>query len=369
MKTVNQWKTIILYAISILWRANYFAYADTNDVEMMDRQQNLPLVNDLCGVLPLGSLILRPGSCTHWIRCPIAPNADYEEGSCVLSMYYNKDTKQCDFEHNVSCPYSDSEAIARNRCANYNDGVYLADESNCNGYIYCKDGRDLRSTCPGDLVFNPKQSACVYKSDYTCPSTSDHFVSPLCRSIPNDTQFADTNQCNKYHKCVNGVLKTEECPLDMAFDYQKGNCVLIDNAICHPNAKKPEPPNTICGPDNDPIVGIIADPKSCSGYYICSKKEKGADRQPQHRKCADGYFFDQMFWSCRDRLNVNCLLDRCEGMGNKYVNIAGDCKAYALCKNGVMESEGHCPKDYYFDERTQGCTPDIISYNACSPLT
>jgi len=322
---------------------------------------------EICSLLPLGKTILLPNSCTHWVSCPAtAGGSDYDEGACVFGLYYNKDNEKCEPLTRVNCPYSETQNT--NRCAQQKDGTFLADETDCSHYIYCSGGGELRSACPGDLVFNAERGACVYRTDYNCPKPSEQRIAdPICRSVPNDISFAHEHECAKYHMCQAGVLSTFECDYDKAFDHLSGKCVPTAEVKCLAGAKMPEPENTICGTKEDPRVGYFSDQQSCSGYFLCGEPHDGTpDRHPYHLRCDNGYFFDSKRLSCRDRVNVKCTFDRCEGMGNKYVNIAGDCAAYAYCKDGVVERTGTCAANYYFDERSQGCTSQNINYAACS---
>ncbi|CAD7005112.1 peritrophin-44 [Ceratitis capitata] len=325
---------------------------------------------DICNQMPAGIFILRPNTCDNWVQCPSALNAqDYDEGFCAHGLYFNKDKSRCESSEDVMCPFKNNQKSSSNQCASKKDGSFLADPEKCNGYIFCMDGEGTHSECPKELVFHPKKGSCVYPSEYKCPKKSENlFTSPICNSVPNGTVFADITDCTKYQQCAKGgKLISLQCGDGYAFNHTTLGCVTRKSAVCHPLAPELEPEIEICGVDGSVREGYIADEQSCSGYYICAKQKDGKpDRKPMHLKCQNGYFFDSSTWSCRDRLNVKCSLDRCEGMDSKYVNVAGDCSAYARCKNGVTITSGKCDANYFFDERTQGCTPHNISYIACS---
>ncbi|XP_065359681.1 peritrophin-44-like [Calliphora vicina] len=318
-------------------------------------------IKEVCDLAP-NAVLLQPNTCSDWLKCASSPNAtDMEEGSCVFGLYFNKNSGKCEYKDNVECPF---ESTNKNRCSRENEGAFLADLEQCNAYIYCRQGEEVKSYCPSNLVFDPVNKACVYKHQYKCPETMPKTESDaLCLSLPDGMFFADKNDCTKYSQCKNGQLKTHSCNSSFAWDYVQGNCVPADDVVCLPSAKKPEPELKVCVD----FVGPVSDGVSCSGYYFCKKMSNATyDRKPQHFSCPAGNFFDMNTNSCRDRLNVKCSLDRCEGMGNKYVNVAGDCRKYVLCQNGVAGTPGSCPSTHYFDERTQGCTPQVVSYAACS---
>lgn len=320
--------------------------------------------------MPSGSFILRPNTCTRWVRCPTTVGShEYEEGSCVEGLFYNKDSGRCEDKKKVSCPYSEKETQGKNRCNGQNEGIFLEDPRSCRSYVYCSQGQELRANCPMDLVFNPNISSCVYPRDYKCKDPVDgNIMSPICRSLPNKIKFADKLDCSKYNQCIDGQVKDGQCKKDQGFDHVKGECVPLKEVVCFSGSKQPEPENLFCGTKKDPKIGYFSDEQSCSGFYICAEVQADGtpDRNPVHLKCESGYFFDADKLSCRDRLNVKCNFDRCEGMGDKYVNIAGDCSSYARCSKGVRVGSGKCPTSYFFDEQTQGCTPINKSYAACS---
>lgn len=316
---------------------------------------------EVCDLSP-SSTILVPDSCSAWLKCPSKPGAkDMDEGACVFGLYFNKETGRCDYKENVECPFENKE---ENLCANQPDGTFLADRTECQAYIYCKDGMELRSTCPSTLVFNPITKACVYSNQYKCPEfKTKPAADPLCSLLKNATFVADKTDCTKFGQCIEGALMTHACGEGKAWDYIDQECVDIDSVKCYPSAIKPEPELKVCVGKEGPI----SDEVSCSGYYFCKKMFNDThDRKPQHFTCSSGMFFDSTTLSCRDRMNVRCPLDRCEGMGNKYVNVAGNCQKYALCRDGVTKTVGECPSNYYFDERTQGCTPQVVNYAACA---
>ena len=348
----------------VLWTFVLVACALAKDSELVNE---VPKILDICALMPHGTTILRPGSCTNWIKCSSNEdnnNQGYEEGSCLFGLYYDKNTGKCDLAERVNCPY---DSRPNSRCEDEKDDTFLSDPNNCTAYIFCKNGEELHANCPGDLVFHPEKAACVYKQDYTCPPQAllpkPH---PMCLSISDNRTFADELSCETFHTCQKGVLAIHKCDEGSFFNHLKGSCVPNDRSTCIPTAVEAKPMSTVCGTVDQPKVGYFSDEESCSGYYFCKKVANGVDLDPVFANCPNGFFFDIENLSCRDRLNVQCKGDRCEGMGNKYVNIFGDCSSYARCLDNKLDSVGKCPESYFFDEKTQGCTPQKIQYAACS---
>ncbi|XP_022221046.2 peritrophin-48 [Drosophila obscura] len=325
-------------------------------------------VQEMCALLPWETSFLRPTTCDNWVTCPQVNGTSLEHGACATGLFYNKQLGRCNLASSVSCPYTGLEVASPvNMCANETDGTFLEDasSSDCRGYILCQGRAQIHANCPNELIFNPRSRSCVYHNQYTCPVSQTQHTSPACRSLANNTRLAHTEHCERYYECVNDILHSRECAAQKAYDVNRGYCVPVEEVACYATAALPEPENTFC---LNSTGGYYADDQSCSHYYICGKPVMGKhDTQPQHLSCALGQYFDIEKLSCRDRLNVRCVLDRCVGNNMSYVNVADDCQKYARCSGGVTAGTGRCPDNYYFDERSQGCTPTNNHYIACSP--
>lgn len=333
-------------------------------VAVSSASRNVELnITELCALAP-NSTIRRPNSCTDWFKCPSTSEAlDADQGTCVHGLYFNKNSGKCEDKYKVPCEFANYTVSGKNRCNESTENLFMADERSCNGYIYCHKGEERKSMCPNNLVFDAVKKACVYSHQYECPDRKAKAESDvICRSLKDGWYFADRDDCTKYNFCNKGVLERRSCNSSYAWSYVERKCVPADNVTCYPKAKKPEPEVKVCVDR----VGPVSDEVTCSGYYFCKKVNGTHDRKPEHFTCDPGKFFDSGTLSCRDRVNVKCSLDRCEGMGNKYVNIAGDCRAYALCSNNKINTKGLCPNTHYFDERTQGCTSQVVNYAACA---
>lgn len=328
-------------------------------------------ISEMCELLPTDTSFLRPNTCNYWVHCPSYTTA-LEEGTCATGLSYNKERGRCTVAENVDCPYETTAMNINtivNACANETDGTFLPDSTshNCQGYLLCKGRREVKANCPKELIFNPRSRSCVYPTQYSCPGSSQKTKSPVCRSLSNNTRLANEQHCHKYYVCINDVLYERECAAHKAYDVTLGQCVPAVNATCYATAALPPPENTFCLVNGTARQGYFADDESCSHYYICKAPTNGKhDTNPQHLRCPLGLYFDYEKLSCRDRVNVRCPLDRCVDTTLTYVNVLGNCQSYARCSNGVTVSTGHCPTDYFFDERNQGCTPVNPNYVACA---
>ncbi|XP_032598885.1 uncharacterized protein LOC6557226 [Drosophila grimshawi] len=91
-----------------------------------------------------------------------------------------------------------------------------------------------------------------------------------------------------------------------------------------------------------------------------------------HGDCPVGGFFyvnDNGIGVCKPRSQVQCDYDRCVNLGYTNIELANEsndgCKGYVLCQDGVSIFKGTCPNGEYFNELTQRCTTQVISYTAC----
>lgn len=321
---------------------------------------------NICSVLPKDSIILKQGSCTDWIKCPSSSQLEhYEEGTCLPGLFFDKDESKCRPEKDVKCPFK-SSTNKSDICLYENDGTFLADPDSCYNFVYCNQTIAYTHPCPGYLVFDPHKRQCVYFDQYICLKKETVETHEDCLVIRDSKAFADRVSCVKYHTCENGRLVNYTCSEGEAFDRVQGYCRKIREAECFLDEGETHDKNAICGTLSNKKVGFISDGKTCSGYYHCKDLRNDVDRNPIWSKCRDGRFFDGLTLSCRDRTSVSCAFDRCEGMGNSFANIAGNCSQYAVCKNSARIDFGKCSDGYYFDEKSQGCTKELIKYVACS---
>ncbi|XP_055856194.1 peritrophin-44-like [Episyrphus balteatus] len=322
------------------------------------------VVQEICSMLPAFTKILVPGSCIDWAECGEASEI-IDSGTCLEGWYFDKNSAKCSKSSNVECPFAKN---LKKPCASEQNGTFLRNPDDCTGFIYCENGVELYSNCPTGLNFNPETSGCVYPNEYTCPKEEeDSSDNAICMSVADNIRMADPTSCTAFKVCNKGILKTTKCIAGTYFSRELKRCSDLEDSDCAlVETTTEEPSNIICGTDDEPIVGFISDEVSCSGYYFCDEMENGkADRNPVFGRCEDGKFFDVNSFSCKDRVNVRCLHDRCEGMGTKFANLQGDCSKYTYCNGGVSTSEGSCPEDFYFDEKTQSCTKKVITYLAC----
>ncbi|KAH8404539.1 hypothetical protein KR222_011851 [Zaprionus bogoriensis] len=306
----------------------------------------------LCLLATNGTKMNDPRHCNTWVQCidglPVS-------GSCGASEFYDRETQAC-------VPSGDVKCLSSDPCAALPNG-FAADPYSCNGYYYCRNGTGTRGECNTGLNYNPGTEACI--RDYPCGTKPD--PDALCNILADGVIIKDASSCAGYELCWRGVEHNENCPAGFYYSASLGACDYEQNVEC---AHTPAPPAT-AAPDECPEAGsFISDGSTCNGYYYCHESAEG-QMLLEHGVCADGRFFDAASGgACVPRTAVRCAYDRCVNMGNSSIQLANlsddGCTGYAICQHGKLIGEGACPAGEYFDELTQLCTQQIVSFAACA---
>ncbi|XP_068143007.1 peritrophin-48 [Drosophila tropicalis] len=306
----------------------------------------------ICTLVANGTKMNDPRACNAWVQCidekPIT-------GTCTGDLFYDRETETCVDSSSIDC-------ISSEPCAAEANG-FAADPYTCNGYYYCINGTGSHGTCAGGMNYNPATMHCI--RDFPCEEKMD--PDSLCNILPDGVFIKDTNNCNGYQMCWKTKIINGTCPGTFLFNAQKSECVYPQSVEC---TITESPPITvasgICGKAGD----FISDNATCNGYYYCRELETG-EFTLEHGVCADGRFFYESGDGgvCAPRSKVNCPYDRCVDLGNSTIQLANesddDCRGYLICQDGISIGSGTCPADEYFDEMTQRCTTQVISYPAC----
>ncbi|XP_034482515.1 peritrophin-48-like [Drosophila innubila] len=309
----------------------------------------------ICTLVVNGTKINDPRACNSWIQCidemPV-------NGTCAEGLFYDRNSEDCVASKDVVCISSDA-------CAEMANG-FTADPYTCNGYYYCKNGTGTRGECNAGLNFNPGTEACI--RDYPC----NFKMSPdnYCNILPDGVFIKDPWNCNGWQMCWQGEIVNGTCPDSFLFSGSLGKCDYPQNVEC----TFTEPPPQTAEPDYCPKVGsFVSDDRTCNGYYYCRKNTEG-QMVLEHGVCPDGRFFSgDNDGACVPRTDVRCEYNRCVNMGNSTIQLANlsddGCTGFAICQNGTTIAMADCPNGEYFNELTQLCTTQVISFKACSLST
>lgn len=306
----------------------------------------------ICSLVVNGTKMNDPRACSTWTQCidgePVA-------GSCGADLFYDRNTYTCVSSKNATCLSSDPCAAAPNG--------FTADPYSCNGYYYCRNGTGTRGECNTGLNYNAGTEACIRDAPCSAKKNPDS----LCNILADGVFIKDASSCSGWQMCWRGEIVNGSCPTGYYFSASLGECDYAENVEC---AFTPSPPPT-AGPDVCPEAGsFVSDDSTCNGYYLCRRDSEG-QMVMEHGVCADGRFFHAANGgTCMPRTQVRCEYNRCVNMGNSSIQLANlsddGCTGFALCQYGQVIGEGKCPDGEYFDELTQLCTSQVVSFKACA---
>lgn len=121
--------------------------------------------------------------------------------------------------------------IPSQNCPRQNGYFAHDDESICNKFYYCVDGKFNMIECPGGLVFNPKVGICTWADEakrkgcgtkdvfnFNCPKVNETFGLTHPR-------YADPEDCQYFYVCINGdTPRRNGCKLGQVFDEVSKSC-------------------------------------------------------------------------------------------------------------------------------------------------
>ncbi|XP_075161955.1 peritrophin-44 isoform X2 [Haematobia irritans] len=307
----------------------------------------------LCPLIANGTKIKDPRYCNVYIVCM---NDTSISGSCG-DQFFDCNTGECVDPASVNCISSDP-------CAKNPTG-FVADPYTCNGYYYCSDGVGTRGECSAGLNYNPETNNCI--RNFPCEITM--LPEDYCNIVPVGAFIKVPGSCTEYQTCWQSKLLNGTCPAGFYFDAFKGDCDYPHNVDCvDDNNPDPEiPADVACNK-----TGVfISDGVSCNGYFYCGDKNADGDYDMIHGTCPVDRFFDATDGGqCLARTKVRCPYDRCVTLGMDFMQMANldgdDCKGFAICQYGKEISRAECPSGQYFDEMSQLCVTEPVTYAACS---
>ncbi|XP_017059374.1 peritrophin-44 [Drosophila ficusphila] len=304
----------------------------------------------ICELVVNGTKMNDPRACNAWVQCV---DGSPVGGTCGTGLFYDRESQECLTSSSVKCLSSDP-------CAALPTG-FAADPYSCNGYYYCKDGKGTHGVCNTGMNFNPGTQDCI--RDFPCTDKMD--PDSYCNILPDGVFVKNPNNCNGYQMCWDGQVLNGTCPGTFYFKSSTAECDYQQDVECDVTPVTDVVEKGVC-PESG---GFISDNSTCNGYYYCKPMADG-EFTLEHGECSDGRFFlASDGGACVPRSKVKCDYDRCVGLGNSTIQLANEsddgCRGYSICQDGVVIGQGTCPQDEYFDEVTQRCTTQVITYAAC----
>ncbi|CAG9860550.1 unnamed protein product [Phyllotreta striolata] len=198
-----------------------------------------------------GALLPNPGDCTTYIECSndmpiIMP--------CPPGLYFNKDTKQCDYPESANCTSESIDyEVAKNQ-ENFNDDIISkgishdinakcpknidqneiillpSSNKNCSSFIQClPDGSESTFLCPSGLHFNSETKQC------DCPTNAK--CDDVIKYPSEDTLLPNTADCTTYIQCSKGPPLIMPCPTGLYFNKYTKQCDYPESANCNPESR------------------------------------------------------------------------------------------------------------------------------------
>ncbi|KZC07073.1 putative chitinase 3, partial [Dufourea novaeangliae] len=136
---------------------------------------------------------------------------------CPSGTYWDEIRNECDLPENTTC--------GQRECPNDNclGKIRYPDPSNCGQYYECKNGRKTLERCSEGLHFNRVTQMCDWPENAGC--TPDHRCNEGEKS-PHDCQ------CDLYYICKNGEQVRQSCPVGQWFDRVRKTCDWKDRVVC-----------------------------------------------------------------------------------------------------------------------------------------
>lgn len=315
---------------------------------------------ELCEILPEDTVFRHATQCDVYYVCR---NSSAIDGKCMPGLYFDIELGKCNDKSKVQC-----KADANSICSKKKNSHYIADPLNCENYYICVAGEGKLMSCPSGINFNPNTSSCDYTSEYECVLQKEDY--DICESIPKKTLFKHPTKANQYRLCSGKKIIERSCLGGLFYNSKTGNCDTEEHVKDKDTiVGQPSGPETegICGSKSKPYKGLVHDGKTCRGYFDCNEMKNSTEEKLTTHYCKTTEIFDEKLKLCKPRHETKCRFDRCEGQGDKYVNVQGDgCKGYVMCIEGKEFMKMSCPANHYFDENKQDCVTNVIKYPACT---
>ncbi|KAK3867377.1 hypothetical protein Pcinc_027156 [Petrolisthes cinctipes] len=181
-----------------------------------------------------------------------------------------------------------------------------------------------------------------------------------------DGYFADARQCDKYYKCVDGVLEEKLCPDGLAFvDHNPRieKCDYISQVDCTGRPElQPAQPTTVCPRQNGYF--FHEDTNVCDKFYFCNAGTANLIN------CPEGLVFYSKTNNCvwpdvanREGCSASGVVQfDCPKVGKdiavshpRYAD-PDDCQYFYVCIDGINPRRNGCAFGHVYSHDIQSCT-------------
>lgn len=166
----------------------------------------------------------------------------------------------------------------------------------CDLFYECVYNRD--NILEPDPVYCNKEYCCgnhYSKDDMACVHPDKALCLPELRNLTCDRDnqlLSHPTNCSRYFKCSSTLRPTViECPYDLHFSSELGNCVAKEVAQC----------GLFCSPYDNPMrPTLLPDPTNCAAFYKCH------NGQPLPMLCPSYLHFSVDKKRCEFPFDVKC---------------------------------------------------------------
>ncbi|XP_054721664.1 uncharacterized protein LOC129231358 [Uloborus diversus] len=259
--------------------------------------------------------------------------------NCPDSSFFDWKTRSCRKSNHLLCE--------RLSCENKQDGIYIDSHSYCRRYFECRSGNITEYICPDGTIYNARQNRCTRSATTRCYGSEI----AQCSGIPDGYYPDFAADCKVFGLCMNGGLKTFNCPANTMFDSKAMTCE--SNARCSkPDANKCIGKTSGIHPDYD---------SGCRDFYMC------LDGLLTHQgSCPLGKLLNPDNGKCQPASLMSCspVLDSdCNGLQDGvYPDYDSGCFAYFACLSGRRVSTSYCPDGELYDIATGKCLPSSFVF-------
>jgi hypothetical protein len=286
--------------------------------------------------------IPHPDSCKKFILCV---NGFEVPRSCPDGLHFSPKLRECMEPEEAGCEDNDDDDD-REECPE--TGIKsISHPDNCEKYILCVNGMEIKQECPAGLHFSRTLRECTTPKKAECEVDEDREECPA-EGIKN---ISHPDNCEKYIICFNGMEIERNCPAGLHFSRELRECTDPEKAECE-----------VDDDDDDreecPAEGIknISHPKNCEKFIIC------VNGMEIERSCPAGLHFSRELRQCTDPEKAECEVDdddddqeECPAEGIKNISHPKECGMFIICVNG-MEIERNCPAGLHFSRELRECT-------------
>ncbi|XP_037904525.1 fibrillin-3-like [Hermetia illucens] len=285
-----------------------------------------------CGEHEDGSFSPDETDCTAFRLCC---NGEFVTISCPEGYHYDQDLEICVIGDCTS-QTTTTPVPELAKCGIYESGSFIANETDCEAYSICCDGRLINKTCPPGYHFEKDSGTCEIG-----------LCKPLKCGEYEDGELIPSEDCQDYGICVNGTIINHTCPDGYYFNSDNRKCE-VDNGICRTTTTTTTTEIPGDCEDGTPNGEMKPNPDNCTTYFICENS------QLVIRPCENSTETDPESGICK----CSILPKPCEDVENgAFVPLVGDCAKFQMCCDGDLIVIS-CPEGTYFNSDLEICTPD-----------